>query len=371
MGEWRDCILGNFVTLSYGKGLPQSKREAGDVPVYSSAGLTGWHNKSLVETKGLIVGRKGTIGKIYKSNGPFFTIDTAYYITPDDAKCDFDFLYYLLISMRLDKLNEDSAVPGLNRETAYSQEARVPQGSDEQKAIAGVLLNLDDKIDLLQQQNKTLEAMAEALFRHTFIDNAQDDWVDGVLGDIVDFNPRLSLKKGVTAPYVEMSALSTNSFNPSGWYDRAFNSGMRFQNNDTLFARITPCLENGKTGFVAFLKEDEIGWGSTEYIVMRMKDGFHPFLSYVIARYGEFRDYAKTHMSGSSGRQRVQAGDLKDYKILRPPKEGVNELNSQLDPIASKLKLNAEQIQTLEKLRDTLLPKLMSGDLRVQYDEAG
>jgi len=238
----------------------------------------------------------------------------------------------------------------------------------EQKAIASVLSSLDDKIDLLHRQNKTLEAMAETLFRQWFVEEAQEDWEDGCLGDIADINPTYQLKKGEIAPYLEMRNVRTSTFNPEGWAKREFSSGMKFQNGDTLLARITPCLENGKTCFVMFLDDGEIGWGSTEYIVIRMRKQFHPFISYIIAKDKDFRDFAISSMSGSSGRQRAQANVIKEYDLKIPPLPAIEGLNRQFAEILPKLEKNSNQIRTLEKLRDILLPKLMSGEVRVAYN---
>ena len=236
----------------------------------------------------------------------------------------------------------------------------------EQKAIASVLSSLDDKIDLLHRQNKTLEAIAETLFRQWFVEEAQEGWEEGSVGDIADINPTYQLKKGEISTYVEMKNVSTTIFNPKGWYKRKFTSGMKFQNGDTLLARITPCLENGKTCFVTFLDEEEVGWGSTEYIVMRMKEPFHPYISYIIAKDKDFRDFAISSMSGSSGRQRAQANIIKEYDIKVPPLGIIEDLNRQIAGILPKLKNNAIQIRTLETFRDTLLPKLMSGEVRIE-----
>jgi type I restriction enzyme S subunit len=182
---------------------------------------------------------------------------------------------------------------------------------------------------------------------------------------LVDFNPPRKLAKGSMAPYLEMAALSTTTFNPNGWYDREFSSGTKFINGDTLLARITPCLENGKTAFITFLEKDQVSWGSTEYIVMRPKAGLHPLFAYVLARNSDFRDYAEGCMEGSSGRQRINVDHLKDYDIKIPPESVMCEFNSFSESTAPKLHSNFLQIRTLEKLRDTLLPKLMSGEVRV------
>ena len=236
----------------------------------------------------------------------------------------------------------------------------------EQKAIANVLSSLDDKIDLLHRQNKTLESMAETLFRQWFIEEAREGWEDGTIADLIDFNPLRKLSKGSVAPYLEMASLNNSTFNPDDWYDRAFSSGTKFINGDTLLARITPCLENGKTAYVTFLDKNQVCWGSTEYIVMRPKGELHPFFAYVLARNTDFRAYAEGCLAGSSGRQRVELQHLKNYVIKIPTQDIVSEFNSLSESITPKLHSNFLQIRTLEKLRDTLLPKLMSGEVRVK-----
>ncbi len=235
----------------------------------------------------------------------------------------------------------------------------------EQQAIAQLLCSLDNKIDLLHRQNKTLEALAETLFRQWFVEGT-DEKVE--ITHYVKFNPTRSLRKGSLSPYLDMAGVSTTTFSPSGWYDREFTSGTKFINGDTLLARITPCLENGKSAFVTFLEPEQVGWGSTEFIVMRSRDGLSAFFTYVLARNQEFRDYAEGCMAGSSGRQRVDVEHLKQFEIGRVIGEKVAEFNCQLQSIPPKLHLNMLQIRTLEKLRDTLLPKLMSGEARVQYE---
>lgn len=207
--------------------------------------------------------------------------------------------------------------------------------------------------------------MAETLFRQWFVEEAEEDWEKGTVVDLIEFGPARKLVKGVIAPYLEMATLSTTTFCPDGWYNREFSSGTKFINGDTLLARITPCLENGKAAFVTFLEPEQVGWGSTEYIVMRPKETLHPFFAYTLSRYRDFRDYAEGCMEGSSGRQRVNVDYLKNYDIKIPPLEVVNEFNDFTESAVQKLRVNSIQIQTLEKLRDTLLPKLMSGEVRV------
>ncbi|MBK6606091.1 MAG: restriction endonuclease subunit S [Leptospiraceae bacterium] len=233
----------------------------------------------------------------------------------------------------------------------------------EQRAIAAILSSLDEKIDLLHRQNKTLEAMAETLFRQWFVED--NDGLLGSVSDLIQFNPTRSLPKGTVAPYLEMANVSTNVFHPENWYDREFSSGMKFINGDTLLARITPCLENGKSSYVTFLKDGQVGWGSTEFIIMRSKEKIHSLFTYALARNRDFRDYAEGCLEGSSGRQRVNIDHLVKFEINIPSDDVIQNFNALMKGIEPKLNNNFYQIRTLEKLRDTLLPKLMSGEVRV------
>lgn len=259
-----------------------------------------------------------------------------------------------------------TTMPNLNSSILHKLPLILPPIS-EQISITSVLSSLDEKIDLLNRQNQTLEAMAATLFRHWFVQEAGEDWEDGSIADLIEFSPSRKLAKGSVAPYLEMAALSNTTFNATGWYDREFSSGTKFINGDTLLARITPCLENGKTAYVTFLEDGQVAWGSTEFIVMRPKRELHPFFAYVLARNGDFRDYAEGCMEGSSGRQRVNVDHLKNYEINLPSDAVTGAFNAMAESIVPKLHANSLQIRTLSTLRDTLLPKLISGEVRVAY----
>jgi type I restriction enzyme, S subunit len=130
-------------------------------------------------------------------------------------------------------------------------------------------------------------------------------------------------------------------------------------------ARITPCLENGKTGIVDFLENDEIGWGSTEFIVMRGKKFISPFFVYCLARQQDFREFAIQSMIGSSGRQRVVETILADFTLVIPDEMILQHYHKIVEPLFRQLKENADQSATLAAIRDALLPKLMNGELDV------
>ncbi|MBT1170430.1 restriction endonuclease subunit S [Bifidobacterium sp. SO4] len=191
----------------------------------------------------------------------------------------------------------------------------------------------------------------------------------GVLGDIAEGNPRRKLSKNAFAKYVDMGSLSTTGSYPSGWNKRSYNGGMRFTNGDTLIARITPCLENGKAAYVNFLDENEVAFGSTEYIVLTGKPGIPNEIMYFLAKNEAFVDYLIQHMTGSSGRQRVSVIDALNCPIRIPSDALIQEIGQELSRILNVVRANSEQIMELSQLRDTLLPKLISGEIDVSKVE--
>lgn len=146
---------------------------------------------------------------------------------------------------------------------------------------------------------------------------------------------------------------------------KPFTGGMRFANGDTLLARITPCLENGKTAFIDFLNEDEVAFGSTEYIVLAPKEGIPAEFLYCLARYPAFVDYAIKNMNGSSGRQRVSAETIGQFVLPQVSKSDLSVFGTNVAPMFRKMRCNFFENLRLVAIRDALLPKLISGEIDV------
>jgi len=167
--NWIDSTVGEFCPFIYGKGLPQSKRKAGNVPVYGSNGRVDYHDESHVKQHGIVIGRKGSVGAIHLCEEPFWPIDTAFYVEKESID-ELRFTYYLLKSLGLEHMNSDSAVPGLNRENAQSLTIRIPEQVQDREALGAWIAKFDQKIALNQQINQTLESMAQAIFKSWFVD---------------------------------------------------------------------------------------------------------------------------------------------------------------------------------------------------------
>lgn len=320
-------------------------------------------------------------------------------ISVDPNFADRNYVYYYLKSPQfieyLDSSIIQTGVPHINLGILRNAPANWPD-LHVQQAIASILSALDDKIELNRRMNETLEAMARAIFKDWFVDFgptrakmegrapylATDIWSlfpdrldeEGKpagwkltpLSDLIEVNPPESLPRGKPAPYLDMASLPTVGPNPDPYVLREFGSGMRFRNGDTLLARITPCLENGKAAFVQGLPEGETGWGSTEYIVLRARPPIPAAVAYLIARDPVFRTHAIRSMTGTSGRQRASNDAISTYPLAKPQNEALwGHLDEIIAPMFARIAANARENETLAATRDLLLPKLMSGELRL------
>ncbi|POY80622.1 restriction endonuclease subunit S [Pseudomonas amygdali pv. morsprunorum] len=273
----------------------------------------------------------------------------------------------------------------------------------QQRSAASILKTLDDRLTLLRETNATLETIAQSLFKSWFVDfdpvraKAEgfepegmdaataalfpDSFEESELGlvpmgwrmlpleDAYEINPPRKLKKGKVAPYLDMASVSTQGHVVSGVVEREMGSGTKFINGDTLLARITPCLENGKSAFVDFLSVDQTGWGSTEFVVLRPRAPLPPYHGYLLARHPAFREHAIQSMSGTSGRQRVQNDVLGRYSVAVPSDEIAEAFGDVVGSAQQEIAACQEQAKTLTHLRDTLLPRLISGQLRLPEAE--
>lgn len=175
------------------------------------------------------------------------------------------------------------------------------------------------------------------------------------LSDVIDFNPKEKLSKGSLAKKVSMDKLQPYTKVVSSFDIAKYNGGAKFRNGDTIMARITPCLENGKTSFVDFLDDKEVAFGSTEFIVMRAKEGITDSqYIYYLATSPEFRKVAIQSMVGSSGRQRVQQGVLNEYEIALPPLEEQKRIAAILSALDDKIEINRKINENLEQQAQAL-----------------
>lgn len=232
---------------------------------------------------------------------------------------------------------------------------------EKQKEIVKEYNTIVDRIALNEKLNQKLEETAQALYKHWFVDNKNIDSDKTTLNEIVDINPRHTIKKGESRTYVELADLQEKHMSIKHFVKRDYMSGAKFKNNDTLIARITPSFENGKIGFVDILESEEVAFGSTEFIVLRAKEKTNPYFVYCLAKDEDFRKYAIGSMIGSSGRQRVQHNYLKEYRIHVFNLETMNKYQVLGKSIFNLIKKQSQENKLLKQHIGLLLSKMTKG----------
>ena len=367
------------------------------------------NKRSKVDQWDLLLTMIGTVGEVcvVSQPNPDFAIKNVGLLKcGDELKAKW--LYYFLRSPQgqelIDQRKKGSTQQYISLTEIRKLPVSLPETADAMRDIVDILTSLDDRITLLRETNTTLEAIAQALFKSWFVDfgpvhakmegrapEGMDEattalfpdefdeselglvprgWRVATLAELFDLNPTRKLSKGSMASYLDMASLGTSGHCVEPPIQREMGSGAKFRNGDTLLARITPCLENGKSAFVDFLADGQIGWGSTEFLVLRPKAPLPEYLGYLLCRHSTFREYAIQSMSGTSGRQRIQNDVLGRYLLVMPSREIALVFRDVIEPIQKSIAANHETAQTLATLRDTLLPRLISGQLRLAEAEA-
>ena len=344
------------------------------------------HKRTRLEPDDILVTNSGTIGRMAFVRDVPLTYRTTFQksvaiVKPDKAKIFPKYLYYQLQNCVDDFINRSNgaAQKNLLLSTMRAFKMNIHEDEDLQMHIAAILSAYDDLIENNQKQIKLLEEAAQRLYKEWFVDlrfpgHETTPIVDGIpegwsmctAGNVIEFNPKTPLKKGCIKQSVPMTALSTSSMvlNSSEFTMTESNSGAKFRNGDTLLARITPCLENGKTAFVAGITSEEGAVGSTEFIVMRAKK-INPYMVYLLARTEEFRKTAINSMTGSDGRQRAQVDKIMQFPYLLAPQSTLEAFSQLVEPIFEQVYLKNSQIAQLSQARDRLIPKLMNREIEV------
>ena len=296
----------------------------------------------------------------------------------DESKCDSRFIKYKFdtIKQHYQQVSQGAAQDNLSLEKLLSFKLTVPNVENQRK-IADILSAYDDLIGNNRRRMALLEDAARQLYREWFVrlrfpgyehtritTGVPEGWCKVAVPEAIDINPRSRLSDDEEHWWVEMADLPTNSMVIQQAKRRNGRSGSKYQNSDTLLARITPCLENGKTGFVNFMADGEVGRGSTEFIVLRSKLLTAEYV-YCLARTYHLREHAIKSMVGSSGRQRVQESCFEEFLVWVPSKHLLNLFDEFAGPAFSQVKMLHAQNQKLRSARDLMLPRLISGEITV------
>lgn len=384
MEGWKEKKLGEILELVYGKSLPKPKRKNGQVPVFGSNGIVGYHNEAFVNQPGIIVGRKGSAGNVTFSDKPFCPIDTTFYITQNETKLDLIFLYYALKKLDLKRILGDVGVPGLNREMAYLEPLYYPFDKKEQRKIAYVLNTVQKAIEQQDKLIKTTTELKKALMQKLFTEGigwlsgaetslkqteiglVPESWEVVKIGDLYDFTskPR-GLKVKLPVAFIPMEMIPLDAIFIKSYELRdKISSGTYIENGDLLLAKITPSFENGKQGLVSIDKP--FAFATTEVIPIKYKQNISDsfYLFYYLLK-DDIRTQLTDKMEGSTGRQRLSKNILTDTLIPKPSLNEQKEIAKILLSFDKKIESHQKKKQTLTDLFKTLLHELMTGKRRV------
>lgn len=389
--RWELVPARELFDLVYGKALVASSRKAGDIPVYGTNGQCGWHDTPLFKGPGVVLGRKGQgpLGVEWVS-GDYWVIDTGYSLRPKTDAIDLRYSYFLIDFIGLNHLKDGTSNPTLSRDVFGSQALPVPP-LPEQRAIAATLGALDDKIELNRKMNATLEAMARALFRDWFvefgptraqmeglapylsselwslfppqldIEGKPEGWEIRPLDEIADFLNGLALQKFPgenehdSLPVIKIAELRNGITANSNRASRKVPQQYVVQDGDFLFSWSGSLLAKFWTG----------GEGALNQHLFKVTSNRYPawfFSEWVQHHLEEFQMIAA---SKATTMGHIQRGHLKAAKTVCPPDDVIEKMGHVMAPMVARIIHNELESRTLSRIRDLLLPRLMSGELRV------
>ncbi len=384
------------------KSIDRAKRQ-GSYPYYGASGIVDSIDDYIFDGTYLLISEDGENLRsrktpiAFKATGQFWVNNHAH-ILAEKEEGILDYLEYYFSCLSLTPYLTGAVQPKLSKQSLEAIEIPVPPLEDRLQ-INEILNSFTHKIANNKAMNQTLEKLAQRIFKSWFIDfdpvkankeglpfdglspeiqalfpsEFEDSelgmipkgWAAEELSSLININPRRTIKKGTVTHHIDMKALPTSSMSIDEVGSKEFKSGTKFINHDTLLARITPCLENGKTAYVNCIPGNDIAWGSTEFIVMNPKDEYLREYTYLLARSDELRAYAIKNMTGTSGRQRVSGTLVGEFKVSKPNQAVLEAFHKVTASLFMKIATNTENSVALEKIRDRLLPKLISGQISV------
>lgn len=384
MSEWKTYKWGDLISLEYGKPIPDKNLLDGQYPVYGTNGRIGTSNLTpLCKHPSIIVGRKGAYRGVHYSNKPFSVIDTAFFVEPKTSILDLKWAYYKLLTVNINKMDSGSAIPSTDRYEIYSLSVELPS-LDEQRRIAGILGSLDDKIELNRRINANLEAQAQALFRSWFVDFEpfrDGPFVDSELGKIPqgwkvgtasEFYKNITI--GKTPPRKEHQWFSKDSHDIV-WVSIADmgNCGLSISNSSEYLTpeaikKFNICIVPVNTVLLSFkLTIGRVAIADKELATNEAIAHFqtqHNTLEYT---YLALKNYEFSSLgSTSSIATAVNSKIIKSMPWMMPSDDVLNQFHNVLSPIFNGIRNNIQEITHLSALRDTLLPKLMAGEINVE-----
>jgi len=395
-GEWRHATLGDVIELKRGYDLPKRDRSPGPVPLVSSSGVTDHHSTAKVKGPGVITGRYGTLGQVFYIKEGFWPLNTTLYVR-DFRGNHPRFISYFLLGLDFLAYSDKAAVPGLNRNHLHQAEVRFPPDVVEQRAIAHILGTLDDKIALNRQMNETLEGIARALFESWFVDfdpvraktegrdtglpkeiadlfpdNFEDSevgeipegWRIHALDEIAVFLNGLALQKypprdDEWLPVIKIAQLRKGNTERADRASAQLDTAYVVEDGDVLFSW------SGSLECVLWAG----GRGALNQHLFKVTSEAHPKWLYFLWIHRHLGDFRHIAAGKATTMGHIQRHHLSNANVVLPGPDLLNVADRHMAPLIAAITQRSLESRTLAAIRDTLLPKLISGELRIRDAE--
>lgn len=376
---WNKVKWGDIATLEYGKSLKNYQDSKGNIPVYGTNGLIGHTDKPLCQFPSVIVGRKGAYRGIHFSKMPFYVIDTAFYLKPKVKDLNLKYSYYQLLTLNLNDMDSGSAIPSTSRPDFYNLDIYLPDIYTQQK-IATILSSLDDKIELNLQMNNTLEAIGQAIFKEWFVDfhfpgndgehynELPEGWKKSTIGNIaknIQYGYTQSSSKEVIGPKflritdIQQGKVDWNQVPYCSVTEKEFDK-YKIKDHDIFIART-----GASTGENIYIIESPKAVFASYLIRVQFEKPEYAFYISKFLRTKEYLDYISASLGGSA-QPNANAKTLTNIQIVMPENKILKKYFDMAFPFQLRIVKNQNENQILTQLRDSLLPKLMTGKIRVE-----
>lgn len=355
--EWKEDVLGNVLEVKYGK--DHKKLADGQYPVYGSGGLMRYVDSKLYDGPSILIPRKGTLNNIMFVESPFWTVDTMFWSIINTDKVDPKFLFYSICKRDFASMNVGSAVPSMTVNILNDIQISYPKNIEDQRRIASILSSLDRKIELNNKINADLEEMAQAIFKNWFVDfepfkdgkfvdselgMIPEGWKVGCLGDIAEITSGKRPPKKSKDKTKELFIPLIGASDIMGF------------TSDVLYER--PILVIGRVGTHGVVQRfQEKCWPSDNTLVIESS-----YYNYV---YQLLKGIDYSAINRGSTQPLITQTDVKNTDVIIAPENVLKEYESITSTLFSKHRANIKENSRLSLLRDTLLPRLMSGELKV------
>ena len=380
--KWKECTLGDLITFQRGHDLPKNKMTDGKYPVVGSNGIIGYHNEYTTESPSITIGRSGNVGNPFIFYGRTWSHNTTLYVK-DFKGNDPVFVFYFLKTLDLVNYSGGSAVPTLNRNHIHTLPIKVPESAEIQKKIGYYLRLLDEKIAINRAINENLERQAMALFKEWFIDNPDIlSWQKGTFSKLIekiisgDWGKETSSGSNTEMVYCIRGAdIPEVRIGNKGKMPIRYILPKNFVSKQLVAGDIvveisggSPTQSTGRAAAIskALLARYDKGMVCTNFCkALKPIDGYSMFV-YHYWQYLYDKGVFFSYENGTTGIKNLDInGFIETEPIFIAPKEMVRKFDAVCQSIFSKIYVNGLENEELALLRDTLLPKLMSGELDV------